>query len=454
MLERCLGSRRLRQMQRACRRGSLTFLCLFLTVVVLRGTIGAGKFGTPEQDLNEIRQQFYSRGRRVEPHRVLEEVQSTETNNNDNNYATFDISKILKDEEGGDDEKRDPNIPYTLGPKISDWDEQRSEWLKNNPDYPNFISANKPRVLLVTGSSPKPCENPVGDHYLLKSIKNKIDYCRLHGIEIFYNMALLDAEMAGFWAKLPLIRKLLLSHPEVEFLWWMDSDAMFTDMAFEVPWERYKDHNFVMHGWNEMIYDEKNWIGLNTGSFLLRNCQWSLDILDAWAPMGPKGKIRDEAGKVLTRELKNRPVFEADDQSAMVYLLATGKEEWGGKVYLENHYYLHGYWGILVDRYEEMIENYHPGFGDHRWPLVTHFVGCKPCGKFGDYPVERCLKQMDRAYNFGDNQILQMYGFTHKSLASRRVKRVRNESSNPLDVKDELGLLHPAFKAIKLPTSS
>ncbi|KAL1334814.1 hypothetical protein HN51_063775 [Arachis hypogaea] len=455
MLERCLGLRRLRQIQRACRRGSLTFLCLFLTVVVLRGTIGAGKFGTPEQDLNEIRHLYAYRSRRVEPHRVLEEAQPETTTNDANNYATFDISKILVDEAASADEpKRDPNAPYTLGPKISDWDEQRGQWLKNNPDYPNFIGPNKPRVLLVTGSSPKPCENPVGDHYLLKSIKNKIDYCRLHGIEIFYNMALLDAEMAGFWAKLPLIRKLLLSHPEVEFLWWMDSDAMFTDMAFEVPWERYKDSNFVMHGWNEMVYDEKNWIGLNTGSFLLRNCQWSLDILDAWAPMGPKGKVRDEAGKILTRELKNRPVFEADDQSAMVYLLATGKEQWGDKVYLENHYYLHGYWGILVDRYEEMIENYHPGLGDHRWPLVTHFVGCKPCGKFGDYPVERCLKQMDRAYNFGDNQILQMYGFTHKSLASRRVKRVRNETSNPLDVKDELGLLHPAFKAIKLPTSS
>lgn len=97
-----------------------------------------------------------------------------------------------------------------------------------------------------------------------------------------------------------------------------------------------------------------------------------------------------------------------------------------------------------------MIENYHPGLGDHRWPLVTHFVGCKPCGKFGDYPVERCLKQMDRAFNFGDNQILQIYGFTHKSLASRKVKRVRNETSNPLEMKDELGLLHPAFKAVKV----
>jgi hypothetical protein len=27
------------------------------------------------------------------------------------------------------------------------------------------------------------------------------------------------AEMAGFWAKLPLIRALLLTHAEVEFLW-------------------------------------------------------------------------------------------------------------------------------------------------------------------------------------------------------------------------------------------
>ncbi|CAN8248025.1 unnamed protein product [Cochlearia groenlandica] len=463
MMERCLGAHRCRKIQRALRHLKVTVLCLVLTVVVLRGTIGAGKFGTPEQDLDEIRQHFHTSRKRAEPHRVLEEIQTGGAGGDSsgdgggantggsNNYETFDINKIFVDE--GEEAKPDPNKPYTLGPKISDWDQQRSDWLAKNPSFPNFIRPNKPRVLLVTGSAPKPCENPVGDHYLLKSIKNKIDYCRLHGIEIFYNMALLDAEMAGFWAKLPLIRKLLLSHPEIEFLWWMDSDAMFTDMAFELPWERYKDYNLVMHGWNEMVYDQKNWIGLNTGSFLLRNNQWALDLLDTWAPMGPKGKIREEAGKVLTRELKDRPVFEADDQSAMVYLLATQRDAWGNKVYLESGYYLHGYWGILVDRYEEMIENYHPGLGDHRWPLVTHFVGCKPCGKFGDYPVERCLKQMDRAFNFGDNQILQIYGFTHKSLASRKVKRVRNETSNPLEMKDELGLLHPAFKAVKVQTN-
>ncbi|MQM03122.1 hypothetical protein Taro_035897, partial [Colocasia esculenta] len=447
IIERCLGPRRTRQIHRALRNFKLTFLCLFLTVLVLRGIVGAGKFGTPGQDFEEIRSRLQSR-RSSLPHRALVEDSSSSSSSSSSSNKVHGAA-----DDGDDDKPSDPGKPYSLGPKISDWDEQRARWLATHPERPSFLAPGKPRVLLVTGSSPKPCENPVGDHYLLKSTKNKIDYCRLHAIDIFYNMALLDAEMAGFWAKLPLIRKLLLSHPDVEFLWWMDSDAMFTDMAFEVPWERYKDHNLVMHGWNEMVYDQRNWIGLNTGSFLLRNTQWALDLLDAWAPMGPKGKVREEAGKVLTSFLKDRPVFEADDQSAMVYLLVTQRELWGNKVYLESAYYLHGYWGILVDRYEEMIENYHPGLGDHRWPLVTHFVGCKPCGKFGDYPVERCLKQMDRAFNFGDNQILQIYGFTHKSLASRRVKRIRNETDKPLEVQDELGLLHPSFKAVKIATA-
>lgn len=104
---------------------------------------------------------------------------------------------------------------YTLGPKVNNWDLNRAKWLRLNPAFPNFLSGSKPRVLLVTGSSPKLCANPVGDHYQIKAIKNKIDYCRIHGIEIFYNMAFLDAEMTGFWAKLPLLRTLLLSHPEV-----------------------------------------------------------------------------------------------------------------------------------------------------------------------------------------------------------------------------------------------
>lgn len=110
------------------------------------------------------------------------------------------------------------NATYTLGPKINNWDEERSLWLSNNQDFPNIVNG-KARILLVTGSPRGPCDNAIGDHYLLKSVKNKIDYCTIHGIEIVYNMAHLDKELSGYWAKLSLFRRLMLSHPEVEWIW-------------------------------------------------------------------------------------------------------------------------------------------------------------------------------------------------------------------------------------------
>ncbi|KAG6554327.1 hypothetical protein Mapa_004243 [Marchantia paleacea] len=391
----------------------ITLLCGFVTILVLRGTIGVGNLGFPggKDSGGDVRD-------------------SAEKHEHKRSLTQVDEKKMQEEEEP--EPESDPNKPYSLGPEIKDWNEQRADWLEKNPGM-KYAANGKPRILLVTGSQPKPCDNPVGDHYLLKSIKNKIDYCRLHNIEIFYNMAHLDQEMAGFWAKLPLLRKLMLAHPEVEWIWWMDSDAMFTDMLFELPMDKYKDFNLILHGWDELVYNKKNWVGLNTGSFLLRNNQWSLNLLDIWAPMGPKGKIRVEAGKVLTATLTGRPEFEADDQSALIYLLVTRQAELQPKVFLENSYYLHGYWVILVEKYEEMMEKYHPGLGDDRWPFVTHFVGCKPCGSYGDYSVDRCLKQMERAFNFADNQVLQQYGLQHKALGTPKVKRIRNDTAHPLE---------------------
>jgi len=255
-----------------------------------------------------------------------------------------------------------------------------------------------------------------------------------------YNLAHLDVELAGYWAKLPMIRRLMLSHPEVEWIWWMDSDAFFTDMVFELPMSKYDEYNLVLHGYPDLLFEQKSWIAVNTGSFLFRNCQWSLDLLDAWAPMGPKGPVREEAGKILTANLKGRPAFEADDQSALIYLLLSKKEKWMDRTFLENSFYLHGYWAGLVDRYEEMIEKYHPGLGDERWPFVTHFVGCKPCGSYGDYPVERCLSSMERAFNFADNQVLKLYGFRHRGLLSPKIKRIRNETVSPLEFVDQFDI--------------
>jgi xyloglucan 6-xylosyltransferase len=78
---------------------------------------------------------------------------------------------------------------------------------------------------------------------------------------------------------------------------------------------------------------------------------------------------------------------------------------------------------------------------------VTHFVGCKPCGNFSEFPVERCLEKIDRAFNFADNQILQMYGFVHKSLNTSSVKKIRKELVGPANAPDEVSrVLYPLLK--------
>ncbi|KAM0867143.1 hypothetical protein ACQ4PT_042184 [Festuca glaucescens] len=417
-----------KQMQKTINNVKITVICGFITILVLRGTVGidflsfsGGGGGSEAATDAKVFEDI---------ERILREIRSDSEPDDDDQLvgaASGNNSTAVRVEEMRN---------YTLGPSITRWNAQRRQWMSQNPGFPSRDALGKPKILLVTGSPPGPCDNPAGDHYLLKSTKNKIDYCRIHGIEIVHNMAHLDRELSGYWSKLPLLRRLMLSHPEVEWVWWMDSDAIFTDMAFELPLSRYVASNLVIHGYEDLLWKQRSWIALNTGSFLLRNCQWSMELLDAWAPMGPKGRVREAAGKVLTASLTGRPAFEADDQSALIHLLLTQKERWMKKVYVENKYFLHGFWAGLVDRYEEMMEKHHPGLGDERWPFVTHFVGCKPCGSYGDYPVEQCLGGMERAFNFADNQVLRLYGFRHRSLASPKVKSVANRTATPIEAKE------------------
>lgn len=320
--------------------------------------------------------------------------------------------------------------PFTkFGPPVTGWDATRAKVINKINNSTTGVNP-KPRIMLITSSHPKKCENKQGDQMLLKAIKNKMDYCRLHGIELYYNMDKIDDEMLGWWVKTFLTHMLMKEHPEIDWFWWMDSDAVFTDMTFELPLKKYENYNMVMHGWENEVYERRNWLGINAGVYLIRNCQWSMDMLHAWAPMSPKGATRDKVGQFLTRALPNRGKGEADDQSGLVYLMLTDKERWGSKIYLESSYYFQGYWKVLTERFEEMMEKYKPGvYGDDRWPFVTHFCGCEfCCGSINpEYTVDQCLLHMERAINFADNQVIARYGFKHKSLKSPEVEPVRKD---------------------------
>ena len=310
----------------------------------------------------------------------------------------------------------DPELSYAVGGGLAGWDAKRAAWLRSR----GLRRRGGPeRVVMVSGSQPEPCRGPAGDHLLLRFLKNKLDYCRLHGVELLYNNALLEPSMAAYWAKIPAVRAAMLAHPEAEWVWWVDADAVFTDMDFSLPLARYAAYNLVLYGWPKEVYERRRWLGLNAGVFLLRNCQWSLDLLDAWARMGPASPDHAAWGRTIKAALSDRDSDVACDQSALAYLLLTGRERWGSKTYLGVDFYFQGYFAEIVGklggvaaRYEAAERAAGPGVrrrhaerehlayaaarnaavraavpgpddgGQSGWrrPFVTHFTGCNPCG--------------------------------------------------------------------------
>ncbi|KAL6654789.1 hypothetical protein ACP70R_008254 [Stipagrostis hirtigluma subsp. patula] len=352
----------------------------------------------------------------------------------------------------------DPELAYTVDGRVTaGWDAKRAEWLRSRG---LAAGAGAPeRVVMVSGSQPEPCHGAAGDHLLLRFLKNKADYCRLHGIELLYNRAVLHPAMAWCWAKIPLVRAAMLAHPEAEWVWWVDEDAVLTDMDFSLPLAKYAGRNFVLHGHPKKVFEEKSWVGLNAGVFLIRNCQWSLDFLDEWARMGPawpEGHAR--AGKAIRAALSDIDHDWANDQSALVYLLISNWGRLGKKTHIETEYDFQGYWEEILGwlngtaaRYEAAERR--PGAGaaglrrrhaerEHLWyaaarnaavrgavpgppggaeldgwrrPLITHFVGCQPCGGGRNpmYSQRSCDDGMRLALNLADDQVLRAYGFRH-----------------------------------------
>ncbi|TKW01095.1 hypothetical protein SEVIR_8G155400v4 [Setaria viridis] len=356
----------------------------------------------------------------------------------------------------------DPELSYDAvdGRRLTGWDAKRAEWLRSRG------LGRRPapeRVVMVSGSQPEPCPGDAGDHLMLRFLKNKLDYCRLHGIKLLYNRDFLQPAMTSYWAKIPIVRAAMLAHPEAEWVWWVDSDAVFTDMDFSLPLAtKYAGRNFVAYGWPDKI-ERKSWLGINNGVFLLRNCQWSLDLLDEWARMGPAFPEHGQWAKVVLSSLADKGNSTwFDDQSALVYLLLYNWERLGKKAFIETDYFLMAYWLDVVDRLDgvaaryEAVERRMPwlrrrhaerehmryaaarnaavsgavpgpaggGYKGWRRPLITHFVGCQPCSGERNpmYSRESCDDGMRRALGFADDQVLRAYGFRHAAPLNDSVR--------------------------------
>lgn len=104
---------------------------------------------------------------------------------------------------------------HEFQPTMEDWDEQRYRWIEGSANLPG---SSRPKVLIVTGSSQDEGELYILSHLLLRAAKNKQDYTQMHDMELYYNMVNPDPEFSDWWVKLPVLRMLMLRHPEVRTL--------------------------------------------------------------------------------------------------------------------------------------------------------------------------------------------------------------------------------------------
>ncbi|KAE9449589.1 hypothetical protein C3L33_18505, partial [Rhododendron williamsianum] len=255
----------------------------------------------------------------------------------------------------------DPTLSYEIGNPGKNWDEKRREWLKH---HPSFATGVEDRAFQEQGGLlPDP----------------RIRYLLQQCVYAPENDQLVDQNSR--------LRPTMLAHPEAEWIFWVDSDAVITDMDFKLPLEKYKEHNFVVPGGSDMVYEKKSWGGLNAGM----------------------------------EALSDKKHSDSDDQSALVYLLLTKKEKWGIKdrergdrVERRHAEKVSEHYATLM---RDAVANQGSDGGGRKRPFITHFTACRHCsGLHWGYTAEQCYGGMEKALNFADNQVLRNYGFVRLDL--------------------------------------
>jgi hypothetical protein len=124
------------------------------------------------------------------------------------------------------------------------------------------------------------------------SIKNKKEYCDLHGYDFVYKNSRLSMRHPA-WDKIKLLTELLNDkNKSYDYVIWMDNDAFINnpEIRFDILCSNFEQKNLIIcseTGFEDTEYlDEKlnyellnNLKIINTGVFILKNNEWSRNLL-------------------------------------------------------------------------------------------------------------------------------------------------------------------------------
>lgn len=102
-------------------------------------------------------------------------------------------------------------------------------------------------------------------------VQNKMPYCQKHNYGLFAKVDGFSEGRRIYFDKMRHILSLLTSITDIEWLWWLDCDAMITN--FTIPISRWCDQDYHI----VISLDRYN---INNGSFFIRNSDESRKYID------------------------------------------------------------------------------------------------------------------------------------------------------------------------------
>jgi len=343
------------------------------------------------------------------------------------------------------------------------------------PTPPPLSCALKPpRVLMVTAEQPMECSTATAQWLGARSMRNRLTYCQRHRWQLYWNTDTVDPTYAGIvenpmWNKVrgfsafmgcpssrlrqpALLAKLLNSSitEGVEWLFWIDSDAIIMDIDFALPLDQYERDNISLVLWGEpRMVDEPyraapSYFGLNAGVMLMRNNDWTRRFLGEILKAGADVSRATETQRQVIKGFCDRAYdCVASDQSTIVYLLHTQAELWRKETLFEKRcargcagrrrgpltrrsFTMNGHWqeyaGHLVSgslRLQDSI------WSSDRVPFVMHFAGCQLCsGKTDAHYAnwDACRVALGEALSHVEDYSLAKLGLHHKFLNGTEVE--------------------------------
>ena len=310
-----------------------------------------------------------------------------------------------------------------------------------------------PRVLLVTSEQPQECSTATAQWLNGRAMRNRLNYAQRHGWKLFWWTDTVDPDYAGIkenamWNKPMLLYKLLNSNitSGIEWLFWIDSDAIFMDMDFSLPLDEYEQlgYNLVLWGETKMVdaddqHDQApSYFGLNAGVMLMRNNDWTRAflrrILDAGDNIEGSTAVQ---GAVLKGMCDRAYDCVVSDQSTIVYLLSQEPDKWRNQTLLEKRFALNGHWqqyaGHLVSGSLKLKDSI---WRSDRVPYIMHFAGCQLCSGLTDAHYanwDACRDAMGEALNHVEDWALSKLGLRHANLTSLEVVHADGPPTYPED---------------------